>query len=85
METMDTLCNACQLGPRKVAGHFDLLVQSIGDGVLAFKCRSCQALWTRRRKPKGEYFWETITERRLHQPSMGVVIPPRSEAHYDPR
>jgi len=72
---MDALCPACSCGPSHVEGHVDLLVRSLGNDGIAFKCRNCQSLWWRSYSGSGRFSW------RRHSgpsPDVGVTVPPRS-------
>ena len=78
---MKPSCPSCESGPRDVAGHFDLMVQTIGSTRLEFECRTCLSRWARTSTAKG-FTWERISERMGHTPSLGVVVPPRPASPY---
>ena len=57
---MEKLCEACSIGPSKIDGHGDLLVQMMGNAVMTFKCRACATIWSRSYRGEGELVWTRV-------------------------
>jgi hypothetical protein len=77
---MDVPCPACSRGPTGFAGHDDLTVQTIGDGRMMLRCRSCGSFWSRTLEKEGYFAWAALTERMAAGTDMGIAVPHASLA-----
>jgi hypothetical protein len=77
---MDALCVACTNGPKGMAGHDGLGVQTVGDRGSAFLCRRCRAFWFRSATRRGGLSWTHISERMAFDPALGTLVPPRTNS-----
>ena len=81
---MKMLCHACQLGPSAIDGHADLLVLTLGEGRMCFRCQGCQSLWYRTRAGQGDYAWSTTAEQVVRMLKLDLALPPLSGSRWPP-
>ena len=71
-----TLCMPCHGGPADIDGHPDLCVQSMGDDGVVFKCKACEALWTRSYSQTHRYIWSPHP---AFGHRLGLAVPPQAD------
>lgn len=55
-------CRNCLDGPQGIEGHSELFTFKIGGGLLQFKCRACDSLWSRSYAGEGAFDWTLAAE-----------------------
>lgn len=53
-------CDDCLEGPRGIAGHPGLVMDTLGGRAVIFKCPACRAFWTRAYQGDGEFVWAPL-------------------------
>lgn len=81
---MKMLCHACLLGPSAIDGHADLMVLTLGEGRMCFRCQGCQSLWYRTRAGQGGYAWSRTAEQVMRMRKLDLAVPPRSDTRWPP-
>ena len=67
-------CTSCVAEPDGIEGHDDLFAYRMAGSRMQFKCRNCDALWTRSCKGEGAFDWAASSEDLpgLHAPGWQV-------------
>ena len=81
---MKTLCHACLLGPSDIDGHADLLVLTLGESRMCFRCQGCQSLWYRTPARHGGFTWSRTAEQVLRMRAQDLAVPPLSGSRWPP-
>jgi hypothetical protein len=81
---MKMLCHACGLGPSAIDGHADLMVLTLGEDRMCFRCQGCQALWDRTSAGGGGYAWSRIAERAIRMRRLDLAVPPLAGSRWPP-
>ena len=78
---MNTLCTACRNSPGGIDGHADLMVETMGDARMCFRCQACRSSWLRTPDRKGSFVW---TETGKHAPGgyRDLLVPPLSAVRW---
>lgn len=81
---MKMLCHACVLGPSAIDGHADLMVLTLGDDRMCFRCQGCQSLWYRTSAGPGGYAWSRAGERTIRMRPLDLAVPPLAGPRWPP-
>jgi hypothetical protein len=81
---MNMLCPACLLGPSAIDGHADLLVLTLGEGRMGFRCQGCQSLWYRTAARHGGFAWSRTAEQVIRMRPQDLAVPPLSGSRWPP-
>lgn len=79
---MKMLCHACVLGPSAIDGHADLLVLTLGEGRMGFRCQGCQSLWYRTPARQGGFAWSRTAEQVIRMRAQDLAVPPLSGSRW---
>jgi hypothetical protein len=81
---MKMLCHACRLGPSAIDGHADLMVLTLGDDRMCFRCQGCQSLWYRTFVGQGLYTWSDAPRQAIGMRNVDLAVPPLSDCRWPP-
>jgi hypothetical protein len=81
---MKMLCPACLLGPSAIDGHADLMVLTLGEDRMCFRCQGCQSLWYRTFIGQDRYAWSRAAEQAMRMRKLDLAVPPRSDSRWPP-
>lgn len=81
---MNMLCHACRLGPSAIDGHADLMVLTLGEDRMSFRCQGCQSLWYRTAARQGGFAWSRAAEQVIRMRAQDLAVPPLSLPRWRP-
>lgn len=81
---MNMLCHACRLGPSAIDGHADLMVLTLGEDRMCFRCQGCQSLWYRTFMGQGRYAWSSTGQQAIRMGKLDLAVPPLSGSRWSP-